>query len=66
MTDLETRIVEHYRANPGVNVNWATLGTDYYAGVEAFESLLNKGILVQKRVPSKSGKTMQLKTFLAD
>lgn len=66
MTDMELRntIIAHFAANPGVAPHWTTLGTDYEQGHRVLTELFAEGVIEWRKVPSKSGKTMQTKIFL--
>ena len=64
MTSLKDRIIEHFTANPGKNVNYATLGTTYSEASPVFDELFADGVLEWRKVPSASGKRMVNKIFL--
>lgn len=61
--ELKAAILQHYKNNPGVSPHWATLGTTYAEGHPVYDELFNEGKLEWRKVPSKSGKTMQNKIF---
>jgi hypothetical protein len=62
-TDLKSLILSHYTNNPGVMVHYTTLGTTWREGNPIHEELIAEGKLEWRKVPSKSGKTMQRKLF---
>lgn len=59
-------LIDHYRANPGLIPHYKTLGLDWDRGHAACEELMTARILEWRKVPSKSGKTMQSKIFLVE
>lgn len=59
-------LIAHYRAHPGVVPHYKTLGMDWTRGHTACEELMAAGVLEWRKVPSKSGKTMQSKIFLVE
>lgn len=61
--ELKAKIVQHYINNPGVGIYYKTLGTTWTECNPVYEELFAAGILETRKVPSKSGKTMQQKTF---
>ena len=66
LTPDHQTLIAHYRANPGVTPHYATLGMDWNRGHAACDELMEAGVLEWRKVPSKSGKTMQSKIFLTE
>ena len=64
LTEDHNKVIEHYRSNPGVTPNYETLGFDYHKGHQIYQDLFAAKIIERRKVPSKSGKTMQEKIFL--
>lgn len=65
--EIREKLIKHYRAHPGVTPHYSTIHSGGYAVVHpVFEELFAEGILENRKVPSKSGKTMQWKIFLTE
>jgi hypothetical protein len=63
MTDLEIKILEHFKNNPGMNTSFATFGANYVDGKAAFDNLFAAGLLVRRKALSPTGERMSAQIF---